>query len=36
MAKFLLERARDKADLIWEERGYSHDKLEQLLGETKK
>jgi len=31
MAKFLLERARDKADEVWEGRGYSDDELCRLL-----
>ncbi|SEM65771.1 hypothetical protein SAMN05216436_106128 [bacterium A37T11] len=31
MAKFLMERARDKADAIWDEKGYSDDKLKQIL-----
>jgi len=31
MAKFLLDKARDKADAIWEEKGYSDEKLQQIL-----
>jgi len=31
MAKFLLDKARDKADTIWEEKGYSDEKLQQIL-----
>ena len=31
MAKFLLEKARDKADLIWEQRGYTDESFEQML-----
>jgi len=31
MAKFLLDKARDKADLIWDEKGYSDEKLQQIL-----
>lgn len=31
MAKFLLDKARDKADAIWQEKGYSDDQLEQIL-----
>ena len=31
MAKFLLDKARDKADAIWQEKGYSDDQLEQTL-----
>ncbi len=31
IARFLLEKARDKADSIWEERGYSDSMLQQIL-----
>ena len=31
MAKFLLDKARDKADAIWDEKGYSDDKLQEIL-----
>ena len=31
MAKFLLEKARDKADAIWDEKGYTDDRLQQIL-----
>jgi len=31
IAKFLLDKARDKADAIWIEKGYSEDKLEEIL-----
>ena len=31
MAKFLLDKARDKADTIWDERGYTDEKLRQIL-----
>ena len=31
MAKFLLEKARDKADKIWEEKGYDDQKLTDIL-----
>ncbi|MCC5931156.1 MAG: hypothetical protein JJU28_18050 [Cyclobacteriaceae bacterium] len=31
MAKFLLEKARDKADKIWEEQGYDDQKLTDIL-----
>ena len=31
MAKFLLDKARDSADAIWDSKGYSDDKLKQLL-----
>ena len=29
MAKFLFEKARDKADAIWDEKGYTDEKLQQ-------
>jgi hypothetical protein len=31
MAKFLLDKARGKADAIWDEKGYSDEKLQELL-----
>jgi len=31
IAKFLLDKARDKADAIWDEKGYSDEKLQQIL-----
>ena len=31
MAKFLLDKARDKADAIWVEKGYTDDQLQQIL-----
>ncbi len=31
IARFLLERARDKADTIWDSKGYTDEKLEQIL-----
>ena len=31
IARYLLERARDEADAIWDERGYTDEKLKQLL-----
>jgi len=31
MARFLLEKARDKADRVWDEKGYSDEKLEKML-----
>jgi hypothetical protein len=31
IADFLLERVRDKADAIWDEKEYSDEKLMQLL-----
>jgi hypothetical protein len=34
MAGFLLQKARDKADAIWDEKQYSDEKLRKLLDET--
>ena len=31
MAKFLLEKASDKADAIWDQKGYSEEKLKEIL-----
>jgi hypothetical protein len=31
MAKFLLDKARDKADAAWDEKGYTDEKLQQML-----
>ena len=31
IAKFLLEKARDKADAIWDKKGYSDEKVLKLL-----
>ena len=31
MAKFLLDKARDKADAIWDEKGYTDEQLQQIL-----
>ena len=31
MAKFLLDKAREKADAIWQEKGYTDDQLQQIL-----
>ena len=31
MARFLLEKAQDKADIIWEEKGYTDQKLQEIL-----
>jgi hypothetical protein len=31
IAKFLLDKARDKADAIWDEKGYTDEKLQQFL-----
>jgi hypothetical protein len=31
IARFLLDKARDKADTAWDERGYTDEKLQQIL-----
>jgi hypothetical protein len=31
MAKFLLDKARDKADTTWDQKGYTDEKLQQIL-----
>jgi hypothetical protein len=31
MARFLLEKAQDSADKIWHEKGYSDEKLQDIL-----
>lgn len=31
MARFLLDRARDKADAAWDENGYTDEKLQQVF-----
>ena len=31
MARFLLERARDKADAAWDENDYTDEKLQQVF-----
>jgi hypothetical protein len=31
IAEFLLNKARDKADAIWSEKGYSDERLQQIL-----
>ena len=31
IAKFLLDKARDKADTVWDEKGYTDEKLQQIL-----
>lgn len=31
IAKFLLDTARDNADAIWDAKGYSDEKLQQIL-----
>lgn len=31
IARFLLDKGRDKADAIWEDKGYTDESLEQIL-----
>jgi len=31
IAKFLLEKGRDKADIIWDEKGYTDERLQEIL-----
>ena len=31
MALFLLDKARDKADSVWDEKGYTDETLQQIL-----
>ena len=31
IARFLLDKARDKADVIWHEKDYTDEKLQQIL-----
>ena len=31
IARFLLEKAMDKADVIWDERGYTAETMQELL-----
>lgn len=31
IARYLFEKARDEADRIWDERGYTDEKLQELL-----
>jgi len=33
IARFLLEKARDKADKLWDERGYDEKTIDRLLDE---
>ena len=35
MAKFLLDKARERADAVWDEKGYSDEKLQQILDNKK-
>lgn len=35
IARFLLEKAQDKADIIWEEKGYTDQKLRDILSKGK-
>lgn len=32
IARFLLEKARDKADKIWDEKAYNEQKIDEMLG----
>lgn len=34
MARFLMEKARDKADAEWDQKGYTDEKLKQILNES--
>jgi len=31
IARYLLDKARDKADATWDEKGYTDEKLQQIL-----
>jgi hypothetical protein len=31
IARYLLDKARDKADAVWDDKGYSDEKLQQIL-----
>ncbi len=33
MARYLMDKARDKADEIWEQKGYTDEKLQHILNE---
>lgn len=33
MSRFLMEKARDKADAVWNENGYTDEKLQQILNQ---
>ena len=33
IARFLLDKARDEADLIWDEKEYSDEKLKKILNQ---
>jgi hypothetical protein len=35
MAKFLLDKARERADAVWDEKGYTDEKLQQILDNKK-
>jgi hypothetical protein len=35
MAKFLLDKARERADAVWNEKGYTDEKLQQILDDKK-
>ena len=34
IARFLLDKARDKADAVWNERGYTDEKLQEILNKA--
>ncbi len=34
IARYLLEKARDKADAIWDERAYTDEKLQEILNKN--
>ncbi len=34
IALYLLNKARDKTDAIWEEKGYTNEKFEQILNQN--
>lgn len=34
IAKFLLEKARDNADEIWDKKGYTDEKLQEILNKA--
>jgi hypothetical protein len=31
IALFLMDKAREKADIVWDEKGYTDEKLQQIL-----
>lgn len=34
IAKFLLEKARDNADAVWDKKGYTDEKLQEILNKA--